>query len=242
MTSLLQKLIEIRKVCAYLKKENAGYQFKFVSSSQTIGALRSKMDELGVLLVPKILTHAVKDHETKKGDHEFFTELEIEYTWINAEDANDRLTVTWYGQGIDSGEKGVGKALTYAEKYFLLKFFQIATDKDDPDSYQQKNGSDHVSDSSPKTSGKKSEKPRAETKPKEDPKKEEPKDVLKEKRLKIMSILKEHDVKNGGVKDVLERILKRKIEHSTDLNESDLDEILGVVTDPDKLADALLPF
>ena len=29
-----------------------------------------------------------------------------------------------------AGEKGVGKALTYGKKYFLLKFFNIATDKD----------------------------------------------------------------------------------------------------------------
>src|SRR5690606_10249645 len=46
---------------------------------------------------------------------------------------------SWYGQGIDiAGEKGVGKALTYAEKYYLLKTFNIATDKDDPDSFQDK--------------------------------------------------------------------------------------------------------
>jgi hypothetical protein len=28
--------------------------------------------------------------------------------------------------------------MTYAEKYFMLKFFNIATDKDDPDSFQKK--------------------------------------------------------------------------------------------------------
>lgn len=45
----------------------------------------------------------------------------------------------FYAQGIDTeGEKGVGKALTYAEKYFLLKQFNIATDTDDPDSFQNK--------------------------------------------------------------------------------------------------------
>ena len=42
--------------------------------------------------------------------------------------------MSFYGQGVDiSGEKGVGKALTYAEKYFLLKFFNIPTDEADPD-------------------------------------------------------------------------------------------------------------
>jgi len=47
--------------------------------------------------------------------------------------------VNWYAQGIDlAGEKGPGKALTYAEKYFLLKFFNIATSADDPDTFQKK--------------------------------------------------------------------------------------------------------
>ncbi|MNP04955.1 ERF superfamily protein [compost metagenome] len=45
----------------------------------------------------------------------------------------------WYSQGVDiAGEKGVGKALTYGEKYFILKFFNIPTDKDDPDTFQKK--------------------------------------------------------------------------------------------------------
>ncbi|KKL28137.1 hypothetical protein LCGC14_2378110, partial [marine sediment metagenome] len=30
------------------------------------------------------------------------------------------------------------KALTYAEEYFMLKFFNIATDKDDPDNFQKR--------------------------------------------------------------------------------------------------------
>lgn len=34
--------------------------------------------------------------------------------------------------------EGIGKALTYAEKYFLLKQFNIPTDNDDPDSFQQR--------------------------------------------------------------------------------------------------------
>lgn len=45
--------------------------------------------------------------------------------------------IPWYAQGLDvEGEKGVGKLLTYGEKYLFLKLFNIATDKDDPDSFQ----------------------------------------------------------------------------------------------------------
>lgn len=133
-----EKLIYVRKTVPYLKKDNKGYQFQYVSSSQTLGSLKEAMDEQGLLLVPRVIGKEVSPHKTKKGGEEYFTELVMEYTWINAENPDETLTVPWYGQGIDSGEKGVGKALTYAEKYFLLKFFNIPTDKDDPDSFQRK--------------------------------------------------------------------------------------------------------
>jgi hypothetical protein len=62
------------------------------------------------------------------------TELVLEFTWVNVDNPTETLTARWYGQGIDAGEKGVGKALTYAEKYYLLEFFHVPTgDADDPD-------------------------------------------------------------------------------------------------------------
>lgn len=137
-SNIYQKLVEVRKSVPYLKKENAGYQFKYVSSSQTLGALREAMDIQGLLLIPKITREEVRDHTTRKGDHEYFTILNVEFTWVNIDKPEEMVICPWYGQGLDDGEKGVGKALTYAEKFFLLKFFNIATDKDDPDSFQKK--------------------------------------------------------------------------------------------------------
>lgn len=147
--TLWQKLIEIRKTCAYLKKDNQGFQFKFVSSSQTLGTLRGKMDELGVLLIPSVKNHTVSDHTTATGKHEYFTETELEYIWVNADNPDETITCSWYAQGLDDGEKGVGKAVTYGEKYFLLKFFNIATNKDDPDAHQKK----YDTDASPAENG-----------------------------------------------------------------------------------------
>lgn len=134
--NLAQKLIEVRKAVPYLKKDKEGYKFKYTGSSQVLGALRSAMDEQGVLLQPVVTDAEIRDHTTKKGDHEYFTALTMVFTWINADDPAETMQCAWYGQGLDSGEKGVGKAVTYAEKYFLLKFFNIPTDKDDPDAFQ----------------------------------------------------------------------------------------------------------
>lgn len=141
-----QKLVEIRKTVTYLQKENEGAQYKYVSSSQVIFAVREKMDELGVLLLPKITGHNLnesaieyrdKDGHITKRTTTYFTELDMSMVWVNADNPSDIIECPWYGQGVDiAGEKGVGKALTYAEKYFMIRQFNIPTDQDDPDSFQ----------------------------------------------------------------------------------------------------------
>lgn len=135
--NIYQKLIEVRKVVPYLKKESQGHQYNFTGSSQVLGAVRLKMDELGLLLIPRIISHTLHE-KTALNTKEHLTELVMEFTWVNADNPEEKVSIPWYGQGLDTGEKGVGKALTYAEKYFLLKQFNIATDKDDPDAFQAK--------------------------------------------------------------------------------------------------------
>lgn len=147
--NIYQKLIEVRKSVPYLKKEAEGKQYKYTGSSQVLASVRAKMDELGLLLIPRITGKEISESQIEFKDASgnvtkrtttYFTELIMTMTWINAEKPDETIECPWYGQGVDiAGEKGVGKALTYAEKYFILKQFNIATDKDDPDAFQEKN-------------------------------------------------------------------------------------------------------
>ncbi|MGN7311508.1 ERF family protein [Alkalicoccobacillus gibsonii] len=147
--NLFQKLVEVRKVVPYLQKTESGGQYQYVGSSQVLSAVRDKMDELNLLLIPSIvdktLHQSAIEQFNKDSDRPFkrtitfFTELEMKMTWVNADKPDEQIEIPWYAQGVDiAGEKGVGKALTYGEKYFLLKQFNIATDKDDPDAFQEK--------------------------------------------------------------------------------------------------------
>ena len=162
--NIYQKLIEVRKSVPYLKKDNKGYQFSYVSSSQTLGSLREAMDKYNLLLIPSVKAYEVRDHETSKGGHNYFTIMEMLFVWVNADNPEERIECPWTGQGLDDGEKGVGKALTYAEKYFLLKFFNIATDKDDPDSFQEKKTTEKPKEIKPIKPIVKEEKPPSEQK------------------------------------------------------------------------------
>jgi hypothetical protein len=149
--NIYQKLIEVRKTVPYLQKADSGAQYQYTGSSRVLAAVVDKMNELGLLLIPSVTGHKLSESPIEFKDANgnitkrtttYFTELEMTMTWVNAEKPDEQIVSSWYGQGVDiAGEKGVGKALTYAEKYFMLKFFNIATDKDDPDAFQAKHES-----------------------------------------------------------------------------------------------------
>ena len=56
----------------------------------------------------------------------------MKFTWIDVE-TGEKDECLWGANGQNDWDKGVGSAMTYAERYFLLKYFHIATDEDDID-------------------------------------------------------------------------------------------------------------
>ena len=58
--------------------------------------------------------------------------MQTEYTFINIDKPEDRFATIVFSEGIDPGDKGSGKAMTYADKYALMKAYKISTG-DDPD-------------------------------------------------------------------------------------------------------------
>ena len=61
-----------------------------------------------------------------------YMRLEVVYRFVNTDNPDEYLDITTYGDGIDSGDKAPGKAMTYADKYALMKAYKIGTG-DDPD-------------------------------------------------------------------------------------------------------------
>ena len=135
--TLAQKLLSIRKQVPCIGKDatNSHFKYEYVSSSKILGVLRKLMDKEGILLEPSINSAKVTPGK------QLLTELTMYMTWKDVE-TGEKFMYPWYAQGMDQGEKGVGKALTYAEKYFLLKYFNIPTDQDDPDKGQKEEGSE----------------------------------------------------------------------------------------------------
>jgi len=154
--NIYQKLVIVRSAVSILKKDsrNDFHRFNYASSSAVLAAVRDAMNEQGLLLVPHVQKYWTTEHgKTAKGAMQYMTHFDMLYQWINAENPEETIICNWYAQGIDTNELGPGKAYTYGEKYFLLKFFNIPTDDHDPDASAGKSNSNSNKSAPKKPSG-----------------------------------------------------------------------------------------
>ena len=129
--NLYQKLVEIRKSVEYLKKESTGHRYNYTKESQVITALRPKMDEQNVFLEVGMLEPQWHEDGTTR-----LVSIGFEFIWVNADNPEEKITKYLYLQDAAGDPKKIGGLSTYALRYHLCKFFQIATDDLDLDAFQ----------------------------------------------------------------------------------------------------------
>ena len=62
----------------------------------------------------------------------FVSRIKTTYRFVNMDKPDEFIDMVTFAEGIDSGDKGSGKAMTYGDKYALMKAYKISTG-DDPD-------------------------------------------------------------------------------------------------------------
>lgn len=139
---LLQKIAEIRKVLDYLKKDTKGYNYKYVAGVKILSKIHDRMNELGLLLYPEITeqTTEIINSFNNKGQQK--VEILVKslgfYVWVDVETGEEKkISWSFIGQQSDASQS-FGSGLTYAERYFLMKFFNVPTDEADPDKIRSK--------------------------------------------------------------------------------------------------------
>ena len=145
--NLYQKIADVKANIEGFTKDTKGYKYSYVSGSQVLHRIRNKMIEHNLLLVPKTSDENYKQIEVTRFNKnasrevttsEFVVEMKLTYLWINSDKPEEQLEVNFYSVGQqDDVSKAHGTALTYAERYFLMKFFNIPTDEDDADTKQK---------------------------------------------------------------------------------------------------------
>lgn len=111
--------------------------YKAVSETDILDAVKPVEVECGIYSYPyqrTILDTQVLETETQQGytRKQMFMRIESTYRFINVDNPQEYIDITSYGDGIDSGDKLTGKAMTYCDKYALMKAYKISTG-DDPD-------------------------------------------------------------------------------------------------------------
>jgi hypothetical protein len=145
---LYPKLLYIQQSIMGLGKDKKAYGYDYVTGTKVLEHIKPLMNELGLLLKQEILDieNTRQDYFTGKGDRreeksEILSKVPQRFTWIDCETGETDSSL-FGANGQNAWDKGVGSALTYAERYFLLKFFHIATDEDDIDNPERKKAED----------------------------------------------------------------------------------------------------
>jgi len=143
--NIYQKLLEIQKKISGLAKDKKANSYSYVTGDKVLEHIKPLMNELGLILKQEVLSiENVKiDYKTgigtqyEKPKSEINSKVMMQFTWVDCE-TGDKDVNLFGANGQNDWDKGVGSALTYGERYFLLKYFHIATDEDDVDNDNRK--------------------------------------------------------------------------------------------------------
>lgn len=143
--TIYQKLLEIQKHVNGLAKDKKSNNYSYVTGDKLLGFVKPLMNDLGLILKQEVVSidNERMDYKTgigtqyEKPKSEILSKVMMRFTWIDTE-TGEKDENSFGANGQNDWEKGLGSALTYAERYFLLKYFHIATDEDDIDNDQRK--------------------------------------------------------------------------------------------------------
>lgn len=123
--NLHQKMLEVMKAIEYLNKDDAvkygTTSYRAMSEEKVTTTVRAELIKQGIVVFP------IKQDVVKDGN---ITTTNTIYRMVNVDDPNDFVELASSGQGADTQDKGVGKAMTYSFKYLLLRTFAIPTGED----------------------------------------------------------------------------------------------------------------
>jgi len=104
-------------------------KYNFAGEAAFIRAIRPAMIKHGLAIAPTAF-NVLSMQKFGKDDKNFLCTISAEYHLLHT--SGESMTISTLGQGADSGDKAIPKALTGAYKYALRQLFMIETG-DDPD-------------------------------------------------------------------------------------------------------------
>ena len=133
---------EVRNVEKNMTVGKGNYAYKAVCDLDVVLAVKEAETKYRIVSIPvrqeMVRSEIVKSQKSDGGETINYVDI-IKMTMrvIDLESPKDFIEVESFGRGLDTADKGFGKASTYARKYALLNVYKIATGED-PDKDKEK--------------------------------------------------------------------------------------------------------
>lgn len=143
---MLNATSEIDRVAKNLKVDISSRQsYKAVAEADVLEAVKPIEEKYGIYSYPyareiikdEIITNTTTYEGKTTERSSLFMRIKTVYRFVNTDNPLEYIDITTYGDGVDTQDKAPGKAMTYADKYALLKGYKIQTG-DDPDAESSK--------------------------------------------------------------------------------------------------------
>ena len=137
-TKLFAKMLQVMQDVSYLRKDDTvstgqGRAYKAISEEKVTSTVGESLRKHGLLIFPVTINQKREDFDVVRSNGntaiDRLTTVDVAYKIVDVE-SGEFETIVSSGTGMDSQDKGIGKALTYAYKYLLLRTFAIPTGED----------------------------------------------------------------------------------------------------------------
>ena len=135
----MQKITaEVSTVAKNLEVGFGSNRYKAVGEADILRAVKPIEEKYGVYSYPydrEIVESGTMEREGRNGKTiQLYLRVKTVYRFVSVDDPTSYLDIVSYGDGVDTQDKAPGKAMTYSDKYALMKAYKIQTG-DDPDQY-----------------------------------------------------------------------------------------------------------
>lgn len=138
--NIYKRMLAIQSELATVAKNltvsaGAKSSYRAVGEKDILDAVKPLEQKYGVYSYPVGRDIVDSGEMEKQGSNGYSTisrylRIRTVYRFVNIDNPDDHIDILSYADGIDSGDKATGKAMTYCDKYALMKAYKISTGED----------------------------------------------------------------------------------------------------------------
>lgn len=127
--NLTQRLVSIMEEAGTINKQgrNEFSGYSYVRETDVAQKLQELLVKHRVFLFSSVLEVSSQQVMSSQGKPNIFSSVKVLYTFVNCDNQEDKFEVMAVGDGMDTGDKAVYKALTGAHKYLLIRNFNLGS-------------------------------------------------------------------------------------------------------------------